>query len=97
MRIDQNRAVEIASDLVTRKGIRTLGLISARRVECELRGRYLAGLPADFWLITLRRSGEIIEGTAELSPEDLEIMEAVAMQNDTITVAVEMDGTAQVV
>jgi hypothetical protein len=32
-----------------------------------------------------------------LSSEDLEILEAAAMENDTITVAVEMDGTAQVV
>jgi len=95
--IDKERAVEIASDFLSRRGILTLGLYAVHKVKGELRAKYLPHKASDYWQVTFSRSTAVIDRDLGRDEEEMEILTAFAHANDTVTVAVEMDGTAEVI
>ena len=95
--IAQHGAEAIARKLLTSKGIKSVGSGEVKRIKGSLREKYLPGKCQDFWLVTFRRSTALVNDMPQMNAEELEILNAFVDANDSVTVAVEMDGTAEVV
>lgn len=95
--IDNHGAETIARQLLAGKGIELIGSGEVKRITGTLREKHLPGKSDDYWLVTFQRSTALVDSTSQMNAEELEILTAVADANDSVTVAVEMDGTAEVV
>ncbi|MFO0817235.1 MAG: hypothetical protein U1A77_04795 [Pirellulales bacterium] len=95
--IDNHGAETIARKFLTSKGIELIGSGEAKHIKGSLREKHLPGKPEDYWLVTFQRSTALVDGSSPMNAEELEILTAVAEANESVTVAVEMDGTAEVV
>ena len=95
--IDKSEAVSIARRLLLHKGIKLFGNVEIKRIDGALRKNYLPAKVNDYWLVTFQRLTALVDSSPHLGAEDLEILAAVAEESDSVTVAVEMDGTATVV
>jgi len=95
--VDIQNAESIAREFLTKKGIQLIGCGKVKKVDGGLRQAHLPARTDDFWLVTFRRSTSLVEDASQLNAEELEILTAVAEENDSITVAVDKDGSVEVV
>lgn len=95
--ISDHNAEGIARKLLTSKGIELIGSGDVKRIEGALRQKHLPEKSEDYWLVTFQRSTALVDGTSQMNAEELEIPTEFAEANDSVTVAVEMDGSAEVV
>jgi len=95
--INEHDAEAIARKILTSRGIEVIGSGKVKRIKGSLRERYVPGKSDDFWLVTFQRSTGLVDSASQLNAEELEILAAFAEAADSVAVAVEMDGTAEVV
>jgi len=95
MMIGESQAAEVAREFLTRQEIPVLGIKRIRKIDGGIRAEYLPKRDGDFWLVTFERSKGLVGENPDMDAESVEILTAVAEANDTVTVAVEMDGTAE--
>jgi len=95
--ITQDEAVAISRKHLAQKGIRTFDVKTIRKIDGSVRAEVLPEKRSDFWMVTFDRSTELVADTKNLTKEQIELLNSVALENDTITVRVEMSGDVEVI
>lgn len=95
--LNDGDAIDVALKYLKSKGIETTRIRSVRRIQGEIRKAYLPEKASDYWIITFERSLKLFDASDALDEETLEIMNAFSAQSDLVSVAVEIDGSAEVI
>lgn len=95
--IKKEEADLIALQFLKQKGIEVIGSGYSRIIDGSIRAEYLPREGEEFWLVTFKRVKPTVDDHSKWSEEDLEILDAAFQVMDSVTVAVEMDGSARVV
>ena len=94
---NEQEAIQAGREFLIDLGIEVLDVKRVQEFDGSIRSEYLPDSTGDFWMITFNRSKEILPSCIGETDIEREIIGAVALENDTVTVSVECDGSAKVV
>jgi len=94
---NEQEAIRAGREFLIDLGIEVLEVDRVQKIDGSIRSKYVPGSESDFWMITFNRSRDILPSCIGESELEREIIAAVAIENDQVTVSVECDGSAKVV
>ena len=95
--ISKDKAIAISRKHLEKYGIKTFDVTSTKKIDGEIRAKTLTEKSSDFWLVTFSRSTELVGETTGLSGSQIEILNEVAQENNTVTVRVEESGDVEII
>jgi len=94
---NEQEAIHAGRVFLIELGIGVLEVKRVQKINGSVRSEYLPDSASDFWMITFDRSSEVLPSCIGETDVEREIISAVALENDKVTMSVECDGSVKVV